>query len=204
MPMPSEQSRSGDAPPIITHVEQYLGPVIDGWKTTGDGESLAFPLARFNPMPQEGWSVLATLGLSAFSFAQPSGKELRQELLLCWPDAAMEDSVPSHLYGVGKAMMAGGEAVGLGALLPLPKEPILPSGHAEPWVAWFVTAPFFLPEAATICRGTEPPTVLTWLVPVYAKEAEMIDAQGPEAFEAKLLQQRAGLFHWPRQSLADE
>ena len=183
---------------IITHMEHYLGPVVDGWKTTGDGEVLAFPLARFSPTPQPGWSVMATLGLSALSLKQPSGRGVRQELLICWPDEAMDDSVPSHLYAVGKTIMATGEAIGLGSVLPLPGNPTLPSGSAKPWFGWYLTLPFFLPESGAICPGTDPATVLSWLVPIYEEEARFIDEQGGEAFEQMLLLERATCFSWPR------
>lgn len=200
MHVTEDQPKKPESAPIVTHMEHYLGPVTDGWKTTGEGEVLAFPLARFAPTPQAGWSVMATLGLSALSLTQPSGRGVRQELLVCWPDEAMDDAVPSHLYAMGKTVLATGEAISLGSVLPLPSEPELPSGHAQTWFAWYLTLPFFLPESAAICSTTEPATVLCWLVPIYEDEARFIDEHGGEAFEQMLLLDRAQCFQWPRHS----
>lgn len=199
----TDQDNKPSVSPIIAHMEHYLGPISDGWDTTAQGAQLAFPLARFASTPKADWCVLSTLGLSAYPLKQANMDALRQELLTCWPEEVLDDAVPSHLYALADQLYTNGEALGRGALLPLPQEPLLPSGSDRPWAAWYVTLPFFIPEQAILSRDTNPPTLLAWLMPVYEEEADFIFQEGAAAFEERMMDKGLELFEWPRQSLAD-
>lgn len=187
---------------IITHLESFLGKVQEGWKPGGSNpEGGHITLVRWLLQPEDQWQVLGSFGLSRLPLEQQSGAELRQELLVTWPDDEAGDSLLSHIYAVAQTMAVTGEALGRGDLLPIPDEPGLDSGSDEPYVAWYATVPYFLAQAGVLCEQVEPPMLLTWLLPVYASEAEFIAESGVEAFEDKIVSNREACFSWPRKPL---
>lgn len=188
---------------VTTHVETYLGKVQEGWKPGGSNPTGGhIALVRWALEPEWEWVTVGTFGLSRLPLEQASGAELRQELLVCWPEEEMGDSLLSHLYSVAQTMATTGEALGRGELLPIPAEPALASGHEdEPFVAWYAGVPYFLPREGVLCEAVEPPLLLTWLLPVYQDEAEFIMESGVEAFEEIMLANRESCFSWPRKPL---
>lgn len=187
---------------VIRHIETFLGKVEEGWKPGGSNpEGGNISLVRYGLSPEHEWSVLGSFGLSRLPLMQQNGAELRQEVLACWPDEEMSDSLLSHIYSLAQTMAVTGESLGRGALVPIPDEPALRSDTEEPYVAWYATVPYFLPQAGVLCEAVEPPLMLTWILPVYENEAEFITANGPEAFEDLMLASREKLFSWPRASL---
>lgn len=201
--MQPEDTRNESAEAVvIRHIETFLGKVEEGWKPGGSNpEGGHISLARYGLQPEHDWVVLGSFGLSRLPLAQQNGAELRQELLVCWPGEEMSDSLLSHIYSMAQTMAVTGESLGRGALVPIPDEPALASGRDEPYVAWYATVPYFLPQAGVLCEAVEPPLLLTWMLPVYENEAEFVAANGAEAFEDVLLASRETLFSWPRPSL---
>lgn len=187
---------------IAAHSEKFLGEIQEGWKPGGSNtEGGNISLVQWALKPEQGWVVLGSFGLSRLPLAQASGEELRQELLVCWPEEEMSDTLLSHIYAVAQTMAVTSESLGRGALLPIPDEPKLQSGGDEAYVAWYAGVPYFLPEAGVLCEQVDPPLLMTWLLPVYLEEAEFITAQGVEAFEEKMIASRDLCFSWPRPSL---
>jgi hypothetical protein len=201
--MDSNDTRAQPAEAIvIQHIESYLGKVEEGWKPGGSNpEGGHISLVRYALRPDEEWVVLGSFGLSRLPLSQPTGHELRQEVLAVWPEEEMTDSLLSHLYSVSQTIAVTGESLGRGALLPIPDAPALASGGQEPYVAWYACVPYFLPQSGVLCEAVDPPLLLTWLIPVYENEAEFITAEGVEAFEDKVLASREALFSWPRPPL---
>jgi hypothetical protein len=187
---------------IVEHIQSYLGKVQEGWKPGGSNpEGGNISLVRYSLEPEQGWVVLGSFGLSRLPLAQENNGELRQEILVCWPEEEMTDSLLSHIYSIAQTVAVTGASLGRGALLPIPSEPSLQSGRDEPYVAWYTGVPYFLPSTGVLCEAVEPPMLLTWLMPVYENEAEFIAAKGVEAFEDKMLESREACFSWPRPSL---
>lgn len=187
---------------IIEHIESNLGKVEEGWKPGGSNEEGGhISLVRYALQPEPDWVVLGSFGLSRLPLSQPTGAELRQEVLVCWPEEEMTDSLLSHIYSISQTLAVTGEALGRGALLPIPDTPELDSGSDEPYVAWYAGVPYFLPQTGVLCEAVEPPMLLTWLLPLYENEAEFITANGVEAFEEKMLESREACFSWPRPAL---
>lgn len=184
---------------IIDHIKTYLGAAQEGWKPGGSNpEGGHISLVRYSLEPEYGWVVLGTFGLSRLPLTQSNDAELRQEVLICWPEDEMTDSLLSHIYSIAQTIAVTGTSLGRGELLPIPKHPPLYSGRDEPFVAWYASVPYFLPSEGVLCEAVEPPMLLTWLMPVYENEAEFIVANGVEAFEEKILESREACFNWPR------
>lgn len=185
--------------PITDHFDRYLGEIKDGWRPNQGADGLA--IAQFSLSPAPGWTIMGTYGLSRDILAQEEGQNLRQELLLCWPEEEIADSTLSHLNAVGQMVMQTGEALARGALLAIPAEPLLPSWGKEPWAAWYITMPFFLPESGILLNTINPPLLFTWMMPVYAEEADFVVSEGPEEFDKLILANREACFERPRKSL---
>lgn len=191
--------------PITDHFDTYLGEIVEGWRTPGEnGGHGSFSLAKFSLKPSPNWTVLGTYGLSRDVLTQGEGRSLRQELLIVWPEEEIGDSLLSHLNAVGQTVQQTGEMIGRGALLAIPQQPLLSSGGDKPWVAWYVSMPLFLPEKGILLDTIEPPLVLTWLMPVYADEADYIESEGADAFDQLILANRETYFNYPRLSLIPE
>lgn len=202
----NDETRANSTP-VTDHFDTYLGEIKEGWRTPPrDGQSdSGFALAQFSLAPWEGWSILGTYGLSREVLRQGEDNELRQELLLCWQDEEIADSLLSHLNAVAQTVQQTGEVIGRGALLAIPPQPVLTSGDEDrPWAAWYVTMPFFLPESGILMDSIDPPIVFTWLFPVYADEAEFIELEGADAFDQLILDNRELCFEYPRPSLVEE
>lgn len=184
---------------VVQHIESYLGKIEEGWKPGGsNAEGGHITLARYALRPDEDYVVLGSFGLSRLPLMQPTGNELRQEVLVVWPEEEMTDSLLSHIYSVAQTVAVTGESLGRGAILPIPDVPALSSGGDEPFVAWVACVPYFLPQTGVLCEAVDPPLLLTWLIPVYENEVEFITAAGVEEFEDKVLASREDLFSWPR------
>ena len=188
--------------PLTDHFDLYLGEIKSGWRTKDDdGNPGSFSLAQFTLNPAPEWMVLGTYGLSKDVLEQGDEDGLRQELLIAWPESEFSDNLLSHFNAVGQTVHQTGKVLGRGALLAIPQEPALPSHAPQPFVAWYVTMPFFLPEEGIMLADIEPPMVFTWLFPVYEDEADFIAMEGPDAFDQLILANRQTCFLRPRPSL---
>lgn len=188
---------------IIRHLLTYLGQPQEEWRPGGsNAEGGNITLVRYELQPEFDWAVLGSFGLSGLPLAQAGDQEIRQEILVCWPEEEMTDSLIAHVYSVAQMMAVTGDSLGRGAILPIPDEPLLDSGSDEPYVAWFASAPYFLPEAGALCEEVDPPLLIVWLLPLYQSEADFAVMAGPEAFEQRILSARDACFSWPRPALA--
>lgn len=201
----SESTAPRQTSPVTEHFEEYLGEIKEGWRTPNreDETDNNFALAQFSLAPSEGWAVLGTYGLSREVLSQGEENELRQELLMCWPEDEISDATLSHLHAVAQTVQHTGEVIGRGALLAIPPQPELATGGGKPWAAWYVTMPFFLPEGGILMDAIDPPIVFTWLFPVYADEAEYIELEGADAFDQLILNSRETCFLRPRPTLLE-
>lgn len=188
---------------LLDFMESYMGEVTGSWGNDAEGSSpLIVPVVQFANPPHAGWQVVSTLGLSQRVLVQPSGAELRQELLVCWPEEALHAEVPAHMHAIAQALIESGEALGHGDVIPIPADgPQPPSGSEMTWGGWFVTIPYFLPESALLYEKIDPPVLLAWILPVYAVEMKYIEENGSDAFIDKMLKNRDAVFSWPRPSL---
>lgn len=191
---------------VLEHFDIYLGEIKSGWRTKDKNDQpSSVSLAKFTLEPASNWMLLGTYGLSQYELVQGEDEsELRQELLLCWPEAEeVPVSLLSHLNAVAQTVEQTREVLMRGELLSIPEGQPLPSGGPAPWKAWYVTLPFFLPEQGIMLDAIDPPMVLTWLFPVYEDEAEFITLEGADAFDEVIIANRQTCFLQPRPSLLE-
>lgn len=190
--------------PLTDHFDLYLGEIKSGWRTKDtEGNAGTFSLAQFTLKPAPEWMVLGTYGLSKDILEQGETEGLRQELLVVWPEAEFSDNLLSHFNAVGQTVHQTGAVLGRGSLLVIPPEPALRSGGKAPFVAWYVTMPFFLPEEGIMLTDIEPPMVFTWLFPIYEDEADFVATEGADAFDQLIIANRQTCFLRPRPSLLE-
>lgn len=176
---------------VRTYLEQALGPVVR--VTTGrdlvGSQSAPCAIATFADQPVEGAFTLVTLGLSDSPLLGPEGERVRQELLLCGWNADLDDRLYGLLFTVATGIRDAGETANPGAVLELDG----PLGEPGDLRHVFLYPPtYHRDELATISApdddGSCGEIEILWLLPVTAVEVELIEAQGPEAFEAHLVE----------------
>lgn len=166
---------------IADHVETYLGKISDGL-------SLETPLgsvtvARFVGRPHRYAETFVTLGLSEKPLAQPSGAEVRQELVLCGPSTLSARSVYALFGALVSEILHSGRALTRGQVLG-PSGPLFEGASVT---ALFCMQAAFLPDAFSLFKPQEgPPVLFVWLVPLTDYEARLASTIGASAFEAKL------------------
>lgn len=182
---------------FVEHFEAALGPMDRGWSKAQPGESPPFQVVRFLDAPMSGAVTFATLGLHRNPLATGGGKTIRLELIFTCYERFDDDQVASLLYAVGKQMLDEQKPLLRGAVLG-PAGPLLPSSSLT---ALYVAIPVVFPDALRQWSGSHPPTVLAWLVPISAAEADFVRQDGWSAFENLLVSEDPDLFDLRRPGL---
>jgi hypothetical protein len=177
---------------LVQHLEAQLGPIVDGF-----GDQAALHVVRFFETPRAGVTTYCTLGLSQHLLRLPSGKQVRQELLLSVHDSYDPAAVASALLMIAERLihdhraLARGEVMGLAA-------PLIAGVRAR---AVYTSLPVVFDDALMTFHSTNPPTVLVWLIPLPAEEAQHVRDHGWEAFEDALESAEAELWDLNRSPL---
>ncbi|NJL28515.1 MAG: suppressor of fused domain protein [Thermoanaerobaculia bacterium] len=173
---------------VKAHLERLLGPAVattTGRDLAGDREA-SFAVATFPDQPTEGATTLVTVGLSSEPLTGPEGEQIRQELLLCAWNKALGDRLYKALFATAQAFRDLGETANPGAIVELDEPLAEPSGLE---LAFLYDPTYHAEELATVpaadAKGGEPIEIV-WLIPITESEAELIEAEGPEAFESYL------------------
>jgi hypothetical protein len=104
---------------------------------------------------------------------------VRMELLsACWDDCFTR-RLPSSLVSVALTLSDRGEGVLRGQVLPL-SSPLADGSTVQ---AFYATIPVYHDEGLATWQGTEPPTVVAWMVPIHSAEANFVVEHGWDAFE---------------------
>jgi hypothetical protein len=164
---------------LVAHLESFLGPIIDG--TAGDGSTAAgVQVVWFaSDRPVTGVSTVATLGLSHHRLAQPSGSDLRQELILHLPTNGQPANAAAVLFQLAGELIADHRGL-------LRGEVVGPRGQLfadSAMTALYAAAPIYLPDEFAVCETTAGPVVLTWLIPITDVEARFAQTHGWSALE---------------------
>jgi hypothetical protein len=185
-------------PGLIAHLEQYLGPIEEGYTKDADGVPMPFQITLFGSGPGPGTVSFATVGLNRYGLASPStGRELHLELLMHVPDALRDGPIPALLHQVAMGMLADGRALVRGQVLG-PHGPILPGSAME---GFYVTMPSYYPDEFASTEEDGQAIAIAWLVPISAREAKYVAKRGFDAFEDRLAEHDPDLTDLNRPSL---
>lgn len=168
---------------LPAHLEQHLGPITGGWSNSTEGDPLGVTLARFAGAPVAGASTYCTLGMSSVPL-ELDDRRVRHELLAaCW-DRCFVSGLGGLLAGLSLQVTDRGVALRRGEVLRF-GGPLFEGTQAS---ALYAAEPAYFPPGLGVWRGSDPPTVIVWLVPIYDAEAEFVAEHGWDAFE-NLLQE---------------
>jgi hypothetical protein len=182
---------------LPAHMEATLGRIEAGWTPAPDGDELRFQQVRYTSAPGSLLVAYSTLGLSRHSLRTPSGKVIRQELLMLAPADLDQNPVLSRLQQVGEEILHKHEPLRTGAVLG-PRGQLFPGAGMT---ALYVTRPVYFPDDFATFPDVDGDIVISWLVPITTAEAAYVADHGWERFEQLLEQQDPDLTDVKRRSL---
>lgn len=103
--------------------------------------------------------------------------------------------IVTMLHDVAADLVARGEALLRGSACAGPFK--MPAAMSDLYCA----IPVFFPDEFQAWRGSDPPTVFVWLVPITTAERQFVEAKGWEAFEQLLEVQDPDLLDLDRPAL---
>ncbi len=176
---------------IADHLESHLGQIAEGW---GDGSSLR--VVRFAGQPEPGVSAFSTLGLSRHVLSMSDGRSVRQELLLGALDRFSKELIASFLLAIAAKVAPVGKAVLRGEVLG----PWRTMAEGADVNSVYATIPVMFADGLPTFPGSNPPTVVVWLIPLIGHEHEWVTSNGWDAFETRLEREGLDFFNLERES----
>src|SRR5579884_2452683 len=149
-----------DTPPFVRHIEDHLGlidPRAGAWRF--EQNNVRLQVVAFRGHPRPGATTLCSLGLGWHELCSPAG-HVRQELLLACLDRFLSERLAALLAWV--AMDVAARHIAL-----RPGQVYAPAGSllaGSELAAFVCLEPLIYPPALALCRETEPPTELLWVV----------------------------------------
>jgi hypothetical protein len=179
---------------LTDHLEQFLGPIQGGWSP--DATGVPFQVVWFRPPAFEGVVAYTTLGLSGHLLHGPS-RDARQELVLAVRGEFQSPQMASAVAELGAMVLDRHRPILRGEILP-PRDPIFPGTSPT---TFYAAPPVFLPDEFGEFPGSDPATVLAWMVPVSTGEAELVASHGWPWFEQRLADDQPDLFDLRRSEI---
>jgi hypothetical protein len=159
-----------------------LGRIAEGW---GDAESeTAIQVVRFADRPDAAVSTYATLGMSKHILPMNMERSVRQELLFSTYDSYTASHVASFLLTFAQYIVSKQRALLRGDVVG-PSAPLVSGSRAT---GVYASMPVLFQDGLATFRESSPATVIVWLLPLLASEAEWIRTKGWEAFEDQIEQ----------------
>lgn len=174
------------------HYECEIGKIDRGW--SDKDQSWGIQVVSFRDRPESGVTTFATLGLSRHLLKQPSGQQVRQELLISAKEKHADMSLAKLLLFVAERVLKDHNAVLRGELVG----PDLGAIPGSTVVTNYVTNPSPFEGLLSRRAGTDTSIVFAYLVPVTASEASLIRKRGWRWFEAQLEAQNPDIWDFGR------
>lgn len=186
---------------VVGHLEQYLGSIQYGWGERSESQATVsrarIQVARFCNAPWDGVVTYATIGLSDIAKSMDDDREVRQELLFAahmkYPGSQIASFLLSFADWVSEheGALLRGQVIG-------PSASLIPDVATN---ALYVSNPVIFPDGISLYTETNPPTVIAWLIPLVAGEAERVRSQGWRKFEDRLESTEVDLLDLNRKSI---
>lgn len=180
---------------IIEHVEKFLGKISRGWKEQLSSDGLQ--VVCFENMPFEYVDSFLTVGLSHHELRVSVEKGVRQELILPVSGRGSNEMIVSLLLFICGLILKDHRALLRGQVIRLPKDVAMELGFD----AVYCAIPVFMDGKFATFNGSQPPTVIVWIIPIYGSEADYIDAYGWDQFEELLEEKDPNLFTLEREAI---
>lgn len=173
-------------PQLITHIENYLGPITQGHKD----ENTPYQVIKCEQSPHLEAKAYITLGLSNHELESPHNHPTRQELLIVSNSADVEPTIPSLLHHIADTILQDHTGITHGELIgPFKALQDNPIDGNSPIVAFYAYPPIYYPDNFSACSLSNSKDVeIVWLIPSTLEEVNYIEIHGAKAFE-NLLQE---------------
>jgi hypothetical protein len=183
---------------LFAHFEAHLGPLQTRFTLPSEPSLMPCQYLRFDDTPLAGASTILTLGLSRHTLLQPSGRPVRQELLM----SAYSQTVTPPLVGamdvIARELDERHRPLLRGQLIG-PRGSVLPETCIEAFIAM---NPWYWDDEFSYFDGVDPPVYVVWLIPITRSEAEYVRRQGIGAFESLIEEQDPDLLDLYRNSMS--
>lgn len=186
-------------PPLIAHLETFLGPLEHGWSARPDGQKMPFQVAEFRGGALDGIHTFATVGLSNTGLiSQPRGKAIHMECIMALHAGQGAKNIPALLQTVGAMMLHEGRPIIRGEVIGPSRSAIL---NGTPFSALYAAMPVYWPDAFASVDVSGFTVIIAWLIPIMEEEAAFIHGQGWGAFENLLEESGEDLLDMERRSV---
>ncbi len=138
-----------------------------------------------------------TAGLSHHELSISEEKKVRQELILPITDTGLSQRLVSLLLFICELILKNHDAVLRGQVIRLPVEATEKLGFD----GVYCSIPVFLDDNFATFKGSQPPTIIVWIIPIFKDEADYVDANGWSKFEDLLEEKDLDLFSLKRGSI---
>lgn len=180
---------------IVGHIETFLGEISQGWKDWNASNDIQ--VVCFRDKPRQSVDTFSTLGMSNHILNLPGERKVRQELVLPVSGATSSSTIVSYLLFVSDVAINCHRALLRGQVIRLPKEAMETLGFE----AVYCAMPVFLADNFATFDGTNPPTVIVWVLPIHRTEADYIDRYSWDRFEHVLEGHDPDLFSLQRKPI---
>lgn len=180
---------------IIDHAEKFLGKISQGWKEHLSSDSLQ--VVRFEDSPFESVDTFFTLGLSHHELIISDKKKVRQELILPLSSVSLAEKIVSVMLFICELILKDHNALLRGQVIRLPVDAAKKLGLD----AMYCAIPVFMSDNFATFSGSQPPTVVVWVIPIYTSEANYVDKNGWGKFEDLLEEKNPDLFSLEREPI---
>jgi hypothetical protein len=161
------------------HLTRILGPPsrLTAARDPEDNRKAPFALALFDDEPAEGAFTLASSGISEHELRDDEGTARVEILLSAW-NRFRDESLDQTLFSLGQSIIDAGTVITAGLLYELPRS-VTDNSVMRHLLAYPPT--YFDDELASV--AVEGGTIgLVWLIPLHEEEADLVEAEGADAF----------------------
>jgi hypothetical protein len=172
---------------LTDHYERTLGSITRGWS---DKKLPGVQIVSFANQPEKCVTTYASLGLSRLIMPLPSGRGIRQEILLSAMDSFAGEEVASALLSIAEQVMSRQTAFVRGEVLE-PRRAIVATSKLT---SYFITNPSPLPAALIEVKTDPPPLVFVYAIPITRGETDLVRTHGWRWFEDQLVDQNPNIW----------
>jgi hypothetical protein len=185
-------------PHVISHIEKFCGPIVQGWSCDADGNKMPFQIIQMQGGPIAATTTYATLGLGKIPLrARNADRVIRQELVILSRSNAIPENLPVLLQDVAMEAVQRNYAYARGEVIG-PRGPLFQGSSVA---ALYVAIPVYFPQEFSTVEYDVGRAIFAWLVPITDQEASLINEIGWGRFETRLASQDPDLLDFRRASI---
>jgi hypothetical protein len=177
---------------ILSHIESQLSNINYGWELAGN--SYRVKVVEILNCPEAGVNAYITIGLSDYKLQLLNGKTINQELIFVSNYYLDREKISSFLLTLCETMIIKNFGLLRGEVI----KTNTPLFNGTELNSLYSTIPIIFKE--TLWKNNNLSSlVFTWLIPVFNKEADLIERSGWKCFEEFLDDNEVNYFDLQRE-----